>query len=283
MSNQGSRNESVSIFAERLSHVLGGRRRTPWGERLGSNKGTVYRMFQGEIPRWETLCAIQRVENVSLSWLLTGAGSPFLVHCAPTDPATAAWLGSQLAEFLDWTMYLVPGSADGRCCLILTRSASFEARGKTVPYTRVELLAGIVGPRTRARMRDATPAAGLRLLALGPRDFERLAAGELGTWSLLGEPEAPGLVADARSADPDELASAGREYARPPPEWVATALDAAADPLCHNVGRLSAANQQVVRSTVEALLRSEGQLWEEPGGGPGPRRSEDNPPARTRE
>ncbi len=254
-------NESPEAFVARLHTLLGGRRQTPWGERLGSNKGTIYRMFQGEIPRWETLCAIQHAENVSLSWLLTGAEPAFLVEHRSTDAGCAEWLQARLGEAGDWTVYLVADSHGVRC-LVGTRAAAFDARGRRVEYTAVEVLAGPVGRETLSALDGLAAREAVRVARTAAEDAERIARGEVGTFGLFGD---GGLLAEA-AANRQALSRLAGGEGPPVASHVPQAAEPSAsrDPLCHNAGRLSDAGRTVARATIEALLENEGRLWEEP-------------------
>ncbi|NIR28158.1 MAG: bacteriophage CI repressor [Gammaproteobacteria bacterium] len=252
--------ESPEAFVQRLHEVLGGRRQTPWGERLGSNKGTIYRMFQGEVPRWETLCAIQHAENVSLSWLLTGEGPPFLVTHRTTDAGCAEWVEARL-EGADWIVYLVlaPG---GLHCLAFARPAAFDARGRRVEYTAVEILAGPAGRHTLSALEALPAREGLRIARIADGDAERIACGQVGTFGLLGE---KGLLAGAVAADRGTLARLAGDGGLAAAARVPRAAEPSPshDPLCRNAVRLSEAGRVVARATIAALLENEGRAWED--------------------
>lgn len=259
------RNESVSFpFPKRLQRLLEGRKQTPWGEQLGSNKGTIYRMFQGEIPRWETLCAIQHAENASLSWLLTGEGAPYLATRRDTDAQCAALAGGLLARARNWSAYIAYGQACLRC-LVLTRPAAFQVGGRRVPYTALAVVAGPIGPQTLSVLEGLAGRQHLWLAPMADDAVTHIAQGEVGTFGLLGEAGLLQGAAPAARRDVAELRAAWSEDGSGHEPMLRVAEAAAhPDPLCHNVRRLNEQGRSVVRATVEALLEGEGHAWEEP-------------------
>ena len=72
-------------FTDRLNIILDGRKITPWGKSLGLSNSVLGVMTQGTAPGPDHLKIIAAAENVSLNYLLTGSGSPFVVKQTPND------------------------------------------------------------------------------------------------------------------------------------------------------------------------------------------------------
>lgn len=169
-------------FQYRLEQVLSGRRPYPWAESLGITRGTVGRMLKGEIPGPEILGLIMRAENVSITWLTTGVGAPYLVHWCATDEACRQHLDELLA-LPGWRVHLLTDGGRVRV-LVLHCRAEVEYKGAAIPYTELAVLAG-VGPATLARVNALESHRETRA------DTETVAAvasgQKAGWWQLLGE------------------------------------------------------------------------------------------------
>ncbi len=179
-------------FLSRINKILGGRSRYPWGEQIGLGRGAVSSLFRGSVPSGETLSLICRAENVSLSWLLEGMASPFLVGVCHSDEECAEHFGELLAE-KDWTIHLV--TDDHRVTLVLTQPGQFDVKGRPVDYTILEILAGPIGQATLARVRESGCA--LRLANVHSEILDAINSGQMGTYSLTG-----GILAQAREIGP---------------------------------------------------------------------------------
>lgn len=141
-------------------------------------------MSRGLLPGADTLGLIARAENVSLSWLVEGAGTPYLVRWYPTDEQCREYLDELLADEI-WTA--VHRLTDGGRVevLVLHCPAEVEYREQTVPYTEIAVLAGGIGPATLSRL---TQLDRHRVTLADTDTVAAVATGELaGTWPLLGE------------------------------------------------------------------------------------------------
>lgn len=214
-------------FADRLHRILGDRRQYAWGERVGASRGSVNRMFKGEIPGWELLLAIHEVERVDLNWLLTGHGAPY-VRLTEVDGArllaTPGWDGHWFA------------AADA-LCLCLIRPARRHTHDRPVNYSKIHVL-----PVSTAMLERLGQPRPHQAITLTEEDFRRLCEGWMGNLELLTHLEA----------------HAGRQ-----PLAVAEPALPGRDSLCHNLRRLPEGAQRVVRATVRQLLEEEGKAWEE--------------------
>lgn len=157
--------------------MLGNRTPYAWGTSTGIGRGAAQRLADGLMPGGQLLARIARVENLSITWLLTGAGTPYLVYRADTDADAARHLHALLDED-GWTINLV--ASDAARALVLTQPASIDR----IDYTIVEVLAGPLAERT-VSLADRAPSAGRWQHTVSAGDLRRLAAGQFGSWALL--------------------------------------------------------------------------------------------------
>lgn len=257
------KDNSLEDFQSRLRWIIGARKPYPWAERIGSNRGTVNRMLQGKIPGYETLGAISHAEGCSLNWLLFGEGAPFPVQRWDSDVECTEHLYRVLSdESGAWSIYVVEGSETGALCLVLTRPGRTRYSDKRgADYTEVEVHTGRIGAGALDRIRAASVTNDIWRVHTSRDLFARLAGGQMGTWELVGDEHHQGLLARAVQAKVDALNALRDALAHiaepPPPAYVST------DPLCANLRRLSEEKRQVIKTTVDAFLASEGKAWQE--------------------
>lgn len=132
-------------FKKRMELILDGRKITPWGESIGLNKGTTGRMRSGLTPGHQILNLVQKVENVSIGWLVDGVGDPFLIHHEDNDRAMANYLQALFDE-TGWTAYLLTDKQAPAIALV--QPGEIDFKGKTVPYQITEIVTGPLGPQT---------------------------------------------------------------------------------------------------------------------------------------
>lgn len=118
-------------FNDRLEFVLDGRKLTPWGKSLGLSNSVLGVMSQGTAPGPDHLKVIASAENVSLNFLLTGEGSPFVVNTPPAslDPESEVFLLS----------------FGGMRAIVTLASAchTFERSGKAIEFQKLTVFRGI--------------------------------------------------------------------------------------------------------------------------------------------
>ncbi|MBF0107599.1 MAG: helix-turn-helix transcriptional regulator [Magnetococcales bacterium] len=89
-----SETSSLERLKERLEFVIGREAPYAWATRIGLGKSTLAGILNnGACPRTSTLIKIAMNTNISLNWLLTGRGSPWMEHSStlpPEDPMTMA-------------------------------------------------------------------------------------------------------------------------------------------------------------------------------------------------
>lgn len=231
---------------------MDGREKYPWGHSIGLGKGVIDGMTRtGSIPGGDTLSAIHRCENARIDWILDGRGPPYLVNSVTSDDDAKELLEQLLEE--RWRITIVTDS--DRIALVLDQPGSFDVKDKknddgvqlyrTVPYTIVEIIAGIVGRNTMALVCTQAKQGTVRFMLTNAAVMTQLGRGRLGTWRLLNAPDAvlavvevidakhpiftQGAQADLFPATKDEAALLDHYRALPPEkrlavEQVATAL-----------------------------------------------------------
>lgn len=158
---------------------------------------------------------ICRAENVSISWLLEGKGRPFIVHRFDADEAAADYLELLLRDESGWNVYEI-AAPDNRHAVVLTMPGAVERKGNRIHYTILEAVVGDVGDRARSVVLQYEDENRLHSVTIDNDTMSRLAAGQLGTWHLVGDAESPGILEGAK---PDErIREVATCYAPPPTE-----------------------------------------------------------------
>lgn len=187
-------------FLWKLDFLSAGRDKTPWLNALGISPGTTSRMVSGgQPPSIETLGRLQQVENASLRWLTTGRGQPYNTSRTRSDEETAALLDDLLAEA--FAVHLLTTDAGG-ITLVLTLPAQIDLKdGRCLDYTVVEIIDGVVGSRTTARLlRAGSDGLALAVVPVSESTLQQVAGGQMGNPALLellgrhGQPAAQGAA-----------------------------------------------------------------------------------------
>ena len=180
------------FFPERLKKVLSGRKLYPWAADLGISKGAAESMGKGNLPGPEIQHLIMRRENVSLTWLNTGRGNPYLVDCYLTADEMAEVVADHLIDSDDWKVVLHAG--DGVVVVELSMPAEFDYKGKAIPYTVYEFIAGPVGRSLVTTLADYGGRQGLWVSDLPADRVSRLVTGDIGVRTLYGDQKQAGDV-----------------------------------------------------------------------------------------
>lgn len=187
-------------FDERLEVVLGDRKIHPWGKQLGMTRGTIQRLKEGSFPDPEKLMPACRVENLSLSWLLYGIGTPYLVQVA-VDAGDAMDRIEALWSDEPWGMLVA--HTDSNWTPVLHQPAQLLLpEGSSLEYRLVQVITGnIRGCEMRVADRlSREPTSNLGSVQLSNADWRRLAGGYMGPVELFGKKQLPG---DNFLAEPD--------------------------------------------------------------------------------
>lgn len=198
-------------------------------------------------PTLERLTPAVRIERLSLSWLATGEGSPFIVYTARDDDAAHERVDTLLADQPD--MKVVVAISGVSYALILHAPAENVADGETYHWQQVEVISGVLGKRTADRV-----AWGSTYLMMDRRDFDRLTSGWMGNAELFGwEAQPCGLIEHARPGAPrplDQVREPGADYGDAMRQQ---ALDAEALRLLH---KLSPAEQDLILRQLRGLAKT---------------------------
>ena len=192
------RQDGMHDFFARFHFLLSGRQPYPFGEGAGINRGTISRVLKGNVPTHESLASLVRVENASISWLLEGKGSPYLVTYCQNDADCREMLDAWLEED-GWTLHLV--MVNSLSSLILTQPGQFDNKGKMIDYTIIEILAGPMAEKTMDRIIEAqNNGHPVMTVRVSPTVATKIYKGRMGTYALLHAPGAP-----LRPAEPMRL------------------------------------------------------------------------------
>jgi len=182
-----------NLFLSKLDELSGGRSKTPWLQSVGLTKGTISRLINGDQPSLDILTALARTENASLDWLSNDRGAPHRVGIVSSD--IDGWvLLDELLQETGWTLFQF-SDPTGALCLVLTQPGEFEIKGRAVPYTIVEILAGAIGPQTMNRAISAMSDGTVSMSAeISEDEFDRLTHGHMGNYELIGWRGEHGLI-----------------------------------------------------------------------------------------
>jgi len=226
-----------------MAFLLAGRKKHPWGKSIGIGRGTIDRIFAGQLPGGETLALIARAENASITWILEGAGSPYLSYLAVDESDFSRAIRAQRDD--SWSVaYFLEGY--GRCAVILSQPASYEVKstgGKTtaIDHTAIEVIAG---PTYIGIDVDLASLGEVRRLPIDAETIDRLARGSYGTWQLL---LADNAICRGAEAVPEVALPAGVAEGGPKPY-----LDT--DSLRSDIDRLPAELRAHLAAIVSAMV-----------------------------
>lgn len=182
--------------SDRFTRVLRGRTPSRWANWLGISQGTLSRLKAGELPDPEKLTAACRAENLSLSWLLDGLGTPYLVNIA-IDHRDAVRSLEQLFDDEVWFVLLV--TAGQAATIVLHQSASVVLKDGSCEYRASVVLGGCYDAHSAVEQLGlltdfSRPVQSLEVTA---EQRARLAAGYMAATELFGWRDEPGGLAAA--------------------------------------------------------------------------------------
>lgn len=184
-----------SGLGNRLLILLQGRKMTPWAEAVGLSAAMGHRLTKGTIPHAESLVPVVWIERVSISWLLDGAGTPFMVLPAASDEDAAHLLSMLLGDEPNQTVTLVGSERGAGVVVVLTQPAQVSRGDTTLDYTAVQVVSGPID--TLAARAIGEHAHGhTKILTLPPDQLAALATGKMGNVPLVGWARAPGGLLD---------------------------------------------------------------------------------------
>lgn len=181
-------------FLSRIEFILKGRALYSWGQSLGLKQGTINRISKGHVPGPDILPMISRTENVSIHWLLEGAGAPYLVSRCQSDAEAHERLIQHFSDEPGWAIHLVVSAPE--FTVVLTQPCRTVSGQRTVEYTCVEIISG-AGPNTVRGVLDERVSRPVFVTHMGRKDIQRLSTGWMGNLELIGWRHHTGLLADA--------------------------------------------------------------------------------------
>lgn len=171
-------------YEARLNFVLRGRKPHPWGAALGLKPATITRLKSGQFPDPEKLMPACRVENLSLSWLLFGLGTPYVVSLAVDGADAYELIDERMAEER-WNLLITHSEAGWLPVLYQTADLTL-ADGSILDYRAIQVISGnLKGCEALLRQRieaDVFPA--WSSLPMREEEWRRLATGYMGTVEL---------------------------------------------------------------------------------------------------
>lgn len=216
---------SRELMETRLDVVLSGRKAYAWAEQVGLSSGTMNRLKKGQFPDPEKLVPACRIENLSLSWLIDGMGSPYLVHAHADDRSAARTLLDHLQDEPGWHVFVLRSNL-GWAPVLHQPVEATTADGTVYRYRAVEVIAGPCGQETAqvivAPPTDAAPgldrgdigaAARVTYATVDDTTYASVVEGRVGTHALFGIGEnISGIAARAQHALTDGYPNAWRTF-----------------------------------------------------------------------
>lgn len=202
----------ASTVSDRLEQVMRGRSVWKWADSVHLSSGAVSRMLKGQFPDPEKLVPACRVENLSLTWLLEGRGTPFCVACPATD-AEAADIAQQALQDDPAANILIGFSDIGFTVVVHTPVYAQTAQGKPYEYKATTIVGGCAaGEKVTSWLTLITRQKRFgkkhQAVRLDDLDWIRLASGYMGNFEIFGESGADGLYGKATHGyTPDETAN----------------------------------------------------------------------------
>lgn len=182
-------------FLSRINYILDGRKPNPWGMEIGLSRGTISRLIQGYTPGADSLSIIASNENVNLTWLLQGKGSPFIVERCVTETNAYDFLLAKLKENSDWDFYVMTNGIETH--LVLSRMNTYSVRDKIYQYRQVDVFMTYIMDSVLDHIAKYIKQKRVFLLITNRDILKQNYNGELGTFALFGDEKHQGLLSDA--------------------------------------------------------------------------------------
>ncbi len=177
-------------ISNRLKDVLGGRKATPWGKKMGLNATTISGIFSGKQPGAEILRCIAKTENLSVTWLLEGKGAPYLVDACPSAEVFADRVAAHIEDQIWNEVHLL--NAPNGLTVIFCGPAQYDYKGTSVQYQTVEIVTGPVSEALIEHLEQSPLPTWKYSLQEG--SAEQIASGQVGTFGLFGDGRSEGIL-----------------------------------------------------------------------------------------
>lgn len=192
MSRTQAVNWTRSTVKDRVMYLLRGRKMARWSAAVGLEREKARRLAHGKVPVADSLTGPARVENLSLTWLLSGEGRPFLTFSPLNAEDAADHIDVLLGEEDDWRP-LVVASPQGWSVVLHQPAETVGHDKKPIRYEAVAIIGGLHQDRILVdRALDARD--NCQLLLMKSQDAKRLFTGYMGTTELFGLLDEPGLA-----------------------------------------------------------------------------------------
>lgn len=172
----------VEELLARIDRARGSQKVYPWGAANGLGRGTIGRLLKGSLPDAELLIPMVRREGLSLSWLLTGQGTPYVFH-SPASDAQGADLVRALFDEMSMPRVLILRNRDSlegqaRVAVVLSETVhKHQAGSEPYTYEHAEVIGGAeCGPLT-ASVALGTRSAQCKRIILNDPEWRRLVSG----------------------------------------------------------------------------------------------------------
>lgn len=195
-----------SGVVERFNSLLLGRKPHPFGASVHLSRGIVTRLMRGSLPDPELLGPMVRIERLSLSWLLTGEGSPYSVNHYVGDVEAWQDLKAKLSDEPDaWAIYLAVSPAGWT--VVLDQECSTKMKGgKEYWYRATEVTGGkVCGSVVASGIEHWAKLKPVRVLRLSNKHWTQLVTGQLGNAQLWGLSGVPAVAEQQAVKDVREL------------------------------------------------------------------------------
>lgn len=238
--------DEIEAFLARLQRVLGGRKPYPWAAANGLSRGAIGRLLKGELPDPEKLLPVIRSEGLSLSWLMTGQGTPYLLHVPATDAQAAELIAHLCLEMGEPSALIVLNAEDPRQIVVVLSEIVRKqpADGEPYEYRHAEVVGG-PACSSLAATAAARAAGGIEQRNFAGADWRRLASGYMSLHELWSMPTATAYRVS--ELQPSMVAEAG------PLAW--GALSDQEQRLVHALRAAPAAVRETVVTMVESAAR----------------------------
>lgn len=190
-----------TTVTERLEQVLRGRSAWKWAESVHLSSGALSRMLKGQFPDPEKLVPACRIENLSLTWLIEGRGTPFSVAC-PASDEEAAEVAQMALQDDPAADVLVCYCNAGYTLIVHAPVYAQTSTGKPYEYKATTIVGGCAaGYQVAEWLRHITHLKRFhkkhRAAQIAEPEWHRLASGYMGNFEIFGDTGAGGLYGDA--------------------------------------------------------------------------------------
>lgn len=174
--------------------MLRGRVASRWADWVGISQGTLSRLRKGALPDPEKLTAACRAENLSLTWLLDGIGSPYLtVPTAGTADAAEA-VRLLFDDEPGWSILFAWSEAGAS--VVLHQPASVSIPSGVCEYEAVSVIGGNYdASAVLEAVAIDSPGRSVKRLDVDPEQWRRVASGRMSSTELFGWRDEPGGLA----------------------------------------------------------------------------------------